>query len=267
VSDDGRWVRARKAYEQGEFLASTDERFRPVYLSNAPDGTLYVVDMYRGIIEHRISITEYLRDQIAARALQQPTGYGRIYRVVHDTSRRDTARPLGGATPAQLVDALSHPNGWWRDTAQRRLVEAGGGSAVMALHALVRDAKDPRTRLHALWTFEGIDAIDQATTAVALDDPSPAVRLAAVRIAERWMGETSGPIPTALARRLDDPDWSVRRQLAASFGAMPPGPREQTLATLLERYGNDPVVVDAALSSVRGREAALLDAVLRRAQQ
>ena len=69
LDDTGGTLRARKAYERGEFLASTDERFRPVYLSNAPDGTLYVVDMYRGIIEHRISITQYLRDQILGRKL------------------------------------------------------------------------------------------------------------------------------------------------------------------------------------------------------
>ena len=116
-------LRARKAYERGEFLASTDERFRPVYLANAPDGTLYVVDMYRGIIEHRLSITMYLRDQILARKLDRPTGIGRIYRVVHDTTVRDTTRGPVNASAADLVALLSHPNGWRRDTAQRLLVE------------------------------------------------------------------------------------------------------------------------------------------------
>src|SRR5262249_62058591 len=117
LSDDGTTLRARKAYERGEFLASTDERFRPVFLSNAPDGTLYVVDMYRGILEHRLSMTEYLRDQILARKLEQPIGLGRIYRVVHETTRRDTSHALSGASPAQLVAALSHPNRWWRAAA------------------------------------------------------------------------------------------------------------------------------------------------------
>ena len=125
LSDDGGTLRARKAYDRGEFLASTDERFRPVYLSNAPDGTLYVVDMYRGILEHRNSLTSYLRDHILASNLEQPTGFGRIYRVVHDTTRRDTSRALSTASPAELVAALSHPNGWRRDTAQRLLVERG----------------------------------------------------------------------------------------------------------------------------------------------
>ena len=90
LEDDGATLRARKAYEQGDFLASTDERFRPVFISNAPDGTLYIADMYRGIIEHRISITVYLRDQILSRKLNAPTGLGRIFRVVHDTTKRDT---------------------------------------------------------------------------------------------------------------------------------------------------------------------------------
>ncbi len=123
LSDDGTSLQARKAYERGEFLASTDERFRPVYLSNAPDGTLYVVDMYRGIIEHRLSLTVYLRDHIVKRKLEEATGYGRIYRVVHDTTRRDSRRSLTQASPEQLVDMLSDSGGWWRETAQRLLVE------------------------------------------------------------------------------------------------------------------------------------------------
>src|SRR4029453_11638242 len=122
VLEDGVTLRARKAYDQGDFLASTDERFRPVYISNAPDGTLYIADLYRGIIEHRISITTYLRDQILSRKLDRPTGLGRIFRVVHDTTKRDlTARPAASLTPGDLVTLLSHPNGWWRDTAQRLL--------------------------------------------------------------------------------------------------------------------------------------------------
>ena len=123
IEDDGRTLRARKAYERGEFLASTDERFRPVYLSNAPDGTLYIVDMYRGVIQQRADITEYLRDHIVKHKLEQPNGLGRIYRVVHETTKRDTASAAAQLTGAQLVERLSHPNGWWRDTAQRLLVE------------------------------------------------------------------------------------------------------------------------------------------------
>jgi glucose/arabinose dehydrogenase len=275
LSDSGRTIEARKAYDRGEFLASTDERFRPVYLSSAPDGTLYVVDMYRGILEHRISMTIYLRDYNIARKLEQPTGFGRIYRVVHDTTRRDTSQALSTTSPAALVTALSHPNGWWRDTAQRLLVERGslpresGGSApasangvrlvVPALVDLAERGKDPRTRLRALWTLDGIDAIEPATVTKALADGSPVVRAAAVRIAERWLAVPGHPMQSAVLKRLDDGAWEVRRQLAASLGALPPGAREAAAVSLLDRYGDDPITMDAALSGLRGSEAAVLE--------
>jgi glucose/arabinose dehydrogenase len=263
LTDDGTALRARKAYDRGEFLASTDERFRPVYLSNAPDGALYIADMYRGIIEHRISITMYLRDQIVARKLEQPTGFGRIYRVVHDTTRRDTTRTLGHASPAELVETLSHPNGWRRDTAQRLLVERGAKAVVPALVSLAERAKDPRTRLHALWTLDGIDAIQPATVMKALEDESRDVRISAIRIAERWMGEANHPIQAAVLKRMDDSDRAVHQQLAASLGALPSGPREAAAVALLERYANDPVVMDAALSGLRGSEDAVLERLMQ----
>ena len=261
LSDTGKALAARKAYEKGEFLASTDERFRPVYLSDAPDGTLYIVDMYRGILEHRLSMTEYLRDQILARRLEQPTGLGRIYRVMHDTARRDVSR-LPSAT-SELVALLAHENGWRRDTAQRLIVERGDRSVVPALARLARTATDWRARLHALWTLDGLDAIDRDSITRALDDPQRDIRVSAIRIAERWLGDEDSPMQAVVLRRLDDRDWAVRQQLAASIGVLPDGRRETAALKVLERFAGDPVVVDAALSGLRGREANLLDALLR----
>jgi mono/diheme cytochrome c family protein/glucose/arabinose dehydrogenase len=281
LSDAGHRLQARKAYEQGEFLASTDERFRPVYLSNAPDGTLYVVDMYRGIIEHRLSLTVYLRDHILKRKLEQPTGWGRIYRVVHETTRRDTRRTLSGASLAQLVDMLGDPGGWWRDAAQRLLVErarrprAGGsdelsdtGRAVVpALTTLAADAKDWRTRLRALWTLDGIDAIEPALVVRSLEDPASAVRAAAVRLGERWLGQSDGPIRSAILKRLGDEHPAVRRQLAASLGALPPQERAGPVVALLERHAGDPITLDAALSGLHGSEADVLERLLAAGEQ
>ena len=263
VEDDGTMLRARKAYERGEFLASTDERFRPVFISNAPDGTLYIADLYRGIIEHRISITTYLRDQILRRELETPTGLGRIYRVMHETTRRDTSRPFADATPARLVEALSHPNGWWRDTAHRLLVERRVTAAAPALASIARTAEDWRTRLHALWTLDGAGALEPSLVTQALEDASPDVRAAAVRMAERWLGEANHPIHGAVMKRIDDAAWAVRQQLAASLGTMPPGPREAAVLALLERHATDPVAMDAALSGLRGLEPIVLDRLLQ----
>jgi mono/diheme cytochrome c family protein/glucose/arabinose dehydrogenase len=260
--DDGRTLRARKAYPEAEFLTSTDERFRPVYLSNAPDGTLYVVDIYRGVIQHHTYITEYLRDQIASRALEQPVGLGRIYRVVHDRTIRD--RTVLGAAPApsQLVSLLSRPNGWWRDTAQRLLVEHGDRSVAPALVTLAQTAPEWRTRAQALWTLDGLNAIEPPVLAKALGDVSRDVRAAAVRISERWLGEAEHPIQRAVLALAGDRDWAVREQVAASMGALPPGLRERSIAALLDRYGLDPVITDAAISGLRGLEPSVLALLL-----
>lgn len=267
LEEDGPTLRARKAYDRGEFLASTDERFRPVNFANAPDGTLYIVDMYRGIVEHRISVTVYLRDQILRRRLDEPTGLGRIYRVVHETMRHDVTPVPSNASPMQLVEMLSHPNGWRRDTAQRLLVERGADALtepiIAALTMLARGATAPRTRLHALWTLDGLDAIEPAMVATALEDPSRDVRASAVRLAERWMGEVDHQIQAAVLKRLDDADWAVRRQLAASLGALAPALRDAAAVALLTRHGDDPVTVDAVLSGLRGSEMDVLDRVMQ----
>jgi hypothetical protein len=224
--------------------------------------------MYRGIIEHRISVTEYLRDQILARKLDQPTGYGRIYRVVHDSTTRDTVNPLVRATPPQLVDALSHPNGWRRDTAQRLLVERGLRTVAPNLVKLASDAPDWRTRLHALWTLDGLDAIEPAMVVKALNDRNRDVRVSAIRIAERWLRSEDGyPIHAPVLRMLDDPDWAVHQQLAATIGVLPTTLRETAAVDILERYGNDPVVVDATLSGLRGRETIVLEQLLARGRK
>ena len=140
ITDDGTTLRGQNAYDKAEFLTSLDERFRPVMITTAPDGTLNIVDFYRGVIQDRASTTVYLKGYIESRKLDNPigVGMGRVWRVVHDTTKRDTTKPqLSRATPAQLVQYLSHPNGWWRDTAQRLLVERGARAVVPQLKALM----------------------------------------------------------------------------------------------------------------------------------
>lgn len=266
VRDDGTKIAARKAYEKGEFFVSSDERFRPVYISSAPDGTLYVVDIYHGIIQHKVYITEYLRDQILSRNLDKDLHHGRIWRIVHDTTVRGPKPALSTATLPQLVATLSHPNGWWRDTAQRLLVERGAKPVAPQLMQLAASAPDPRTKLHALWTLDGDDLTTPAIVIRALSDPSRDVRVSAIRLAERFMPQDR-QVQAAVAKLVDDPDWNVRQQLAASMAALPDGTRETTMAALLDKRGDDPVVVDAALSGVRGREAELLAELLKTGTQ
>ena len=264
VNDDGTTLKAKKAYEGSEFIAATDERFRPVFLSNAPDGTLYLVDMYRGIIQHRGFITEYLRDHIVSNGLEQPIARGRIYRIVHETTRRDQPPSMSNATSAALVAMLSHPNGWRRDTAQR-LVEREDAAVIPALIKLAGSAPDARTRLHALWTLDGMDKLAPEQVKAALKDASRDVRTSALRLSERWLSAGDKPMTDAVLALKADQDWSVRRQLAATAGAIT-ADRTAVVASLLEANGSDPIVVDAALSGVAGEEVALLDRVVTGAE-
>src|SRR5204863_2239490 len=134
-----------------------------------------------------------------------------------------------------IVAALSHPNGWWRDTAEQLLVERGDRTVIPDLTKLALNAPDWRTRAAALWTLDSLDGIDAAIVTKALEDQAAAVRTAAIRVSERWLSDANSPIQAAVLRRLDDTDWSVREQLAASLGSMPPGAREQAIVSLLER--------------------------------
>ncbi|MBV9879583.1 MAG: c-type cytochrome [Gemmatirosa sp.] len=252
----------RTAYDHAEFLTSTDERFRPVNLATAPDGTLYVVDMYRGIIQHRTYITGYLEQKIKERGMEQPIGLGRIYRIVHTTTRRGERPRLGSATPAQLVATLSHPNGWWRMTAQRLLVERHLTAAAPALRDLLHTSTDARARLHALWTLDGLGEADAATVQGALGDASPDVRAAAVRVAEPRLAAGDAATEAAVMRLTSDDAPVVRRQLAASLGELPASRREAALAQVVARHGDDPLVADLVVSGLAGRQAAFLDRVL-----
>ena len=231
---------------------------------DGPDGNLYVVDMYRGVVQAGGLWSGYLTDYIKANEMELPVGRGRIWRVVHGsaTARRPAPPALSKATPEQLVQTLSNPKGWWRDTAQQLLIQRGATSVAPALIALAGKAPDWRTRLHALWTLEGLDAIDVASVRKALGDVNADVRASAVRLSERWL-DTDPALRTAVLALVDDRNWNVRRQVAATLGEMPAADRVAPAVTILTRHGADPIVVDATISSLKGIEADVLAKVMQ----
>src|SRR5690606_15710774 len=212
---------ARNAYAQTEFLTSTDERFRPVNLFNGPDGALYVVDMYRGVIQHRIFVTTYLRNQILERGLESPIGMGRIYRIVPDGTPPLRIPALARATRKELVAALEHEQSWWRETAQRVLVERGDEHAAPLLRITIRSSRFPLARLHALWTLEGLDVLDWDSVARALRDPEVRVAVAGARLAERFFAQHPQRTLEALKARAAWSELAFQQQFALSLGAAP----------------------------------------------
>lgn len=250
----------RNAYEGKEFLSSTDERFRPVNLYTGPDGTLYVVDLYRGVLEHRQFITSYLRRQIEERGLEKPVAFGRIYRIVHESKKPGPSPTLSQATPGRLVEALSHPNGWWRITAQRLLVERGDKSVEADLRKLALEAtRGESVRLHALWTLEGLGGLDQATLARVMEDPSPKLRAAAIRLSEPALADGNAVVFERVAKHARDASREVRLQVALSLGETPLPARDTVLVELLRHNSESPFLVPAVVSGLAGRELAFIE--------
>jgi mono/diheme cytochrome c family protein len=247
------------AYEGTEFLTSSDERFRPVNLYSAPDGTLYVVDMYRGIVQHREFMTTYLRRQIVERGLDKPIGYGRIYRIVHESGKPGPKPNVARASSAEWVENLSHPNGWWRDTAQRLLVERGDRSVAPGLRELATSSAEIRVRLHAAWTLDGLGAFDPDTALRLLADTSPKLRSAAVRLVEPRLAAGERRFIEQVIQRVDDPAREVRLQVALSLGKAPVSERLAALERLIREDGNAPFLVLAVISSVTGHELTFLE--------
>jgi mono/diheme cytochrome c family protein/glucose/arabinose dehydrogenase len=177
----------RNAYPKSEFLRSTDPLFRPVNVSTAPDGSLFVIDMYTGIIQDAqfVGRDSYLRRKIDQYELDKQFNYGRIWRITHASSQPDRRQPrMYAETPAQLVKHLEHPHGWWRDTAQKLLVLRQNKSVVPALQAMARSSTNQLARIHALWTLEGLGSLDVKLTRELMKSPDAQLRVQAIRASE-----------------------------------------------------------------------------------
>ena len=177
----------QNAYPLSEFLRSTDPLFRPVDVTTAPDGTMYITDMYRGIIQESqwSGPGTYLRQKIEQYALDKVVKKGRIWRLSYDGMPRRTAAPrMLNEGPAQLVRHLSDPNGWWRDTAQQLIILSQDKSVVPALKQLARTSTDQFARIHALWTLDGLASADVALLRELLKHADPQTRIQAIRASE-----------------------------------------------------------------------------------
>ena len=251
--------RGDNAYDKTEWLTSTDERFRPVNLVNGPDGCLYIVDMYRGILQHKHYVTTFLRKQILERKLDSPIGLGRIYRVVHTGQPRRKPDLVIG----DLVSRLESHNGWTRDTAQRLIVQGGDKKLGPALRQVATDSKSHLARQHALWALEGIVALDGRTLVKALADGHPRVRIAALRTLEIFLGQTDNHrqsvdfLPALAALRTDD-DVAVRRQLAFTLPALNLPGVEPLLRDFVATHAADPIIRDGLITGLFGRELEFL---------
>jgi mono/diheme cytochrome c family protein len=248
-------VKGVQAYAEKEFISSVDERFRPVNLHNGPDGALYVVDMYRGIIQHKTYLTPYLKKEIKKRNLTLPLVCGRIYKVV-PKGKKPEFRSMP-ANPQQLVALLADPNGWIRDRAQQILVDRKNKDVVPALQKALR-SKNLYARIHALWTLEGLHQLNTAEVLAALKVNSLPLKIQALSVIPAVINETSAAI---YIKALNDPAWLNNKETAVYLALLNQAIRKYDAAAadgmlnkLVKAYPNDKFVSDAVIANLEGKE-------------
>ncbi len=216
----------KNAYDSSEFISSSDMNFRPVNSATGPDGNLYIVDMYHGIIQQGnwTKPGTFLRNKIDSLGLAKNIGRGRIYRVVYDGIKSDPKPDMLNEPTTKLLTYLGHPNGWWRDNAQKLIIIRGDLSVVPALKSIATGQNGVSgndtshlARIHALWTLEGLNSIDEGTLIHAFNDPNPQVRKTAVWISEAFLKKNDSLMIDEVAKLQDDPSYDVRVQVLLSM--------------------------------------------------
>ena len=261
VEENGLRLTAHDPHPGTEFLASTDERFRPVHLATGPDGTLYVADMYRGLVQHGAYVTPYLREQTIARQLVQPIHRGRIWRIVPEDKEIPKPNKLSNVSSAALIDYLSHANGWHRDMAQRLLVERNDTQVSQALKDVALRGKHDLGRFHALWTLEGLQLSDPDVLFQLLSDENPLISTTALRLLEPFAKEDKkvrATLESALLKTWKKAPIEQLLQIALAAEILNPKASHALLAGIVAQYDTSALIRDAALSSLEDQEFAFL---------
>ncbi len=254
---DGVTFRSERVETDTEFVRSTDTWFRPVNCINAPDGTLYVLDMSREVIES-IHISS---DVVKHLDLTNGRDKGRIYRLAPAGFQSPRQPRLARATSQELVELLEHPGGWWRDTATRLLFERQDQSVVPILARRLRESNSDVGRLHLMGTLAGLDALTDEVLLVVLADRSARVREHAVRLAATRVSG-SHELRDAVQKLAGDDDPRVRFQVVFLLGEWKDAEASRGLAEIAARDLADPWLRTAVLSSCWERSGELLAALL-----
>ena len=234
LTPNGATFIAKRGHADSEFLASTDNWFRPVWLSLGPDGAMYVLDFYREVIETPLSLPEDIKKRLNL----ETRGRGRIWRVRAEKGYKPMRPALDKANTEELVKHLADENAWQRTTAQRLLQERQPKDALRPLEAMATQKESSRGRAHALWLLNLLGGLRDDHITLALKDAEPGVREQALRLAEERLAK-SPSLLKSLPSVVDDPSPRVRFQLAIALGATESPDRLPLLAALLRKPDGD----------------------------
>jgi putative heme-binding domain-containing protein len=244
LTQDGATFRSERAEPDTEFVRTVDTWFRPVNAINAPDGTLYILDMSREVIES----IHIAHDVVAHLDLTSGRDKGRIYRLAPPGFQPPKQPRLGAATTEELAGYLEHQSGWWRDTASRLIYERQDRSVVPQLRNRLAESPFDVGRMHILWALDGLDALEESDLLAGLEDASPGVREHALRLAEPRLEKHPALVERMLALA-DDPAQRVRFQAAFTLGETDDSRAMAALAKIAKRDHGDSWIRTAVLSS------------------
>lgn len=254
---EGFKTNGRQAYTGKEFLASEDERFRPVNLYNGPDGALYIVDMYRGIIQHKTYLTSYLKGEIRKRELAQPLNCGRIYKVVPEKSKNQPIQITGDS--AFLLASLRHANAWIRNEAQHQLTDSKNIHLSASLREILQQRNNLPAAAHALWTLEGLNVLEWKDVSPLLTDTAWLIRMQALSVVPSVISQFNfREIVPALHSLINQNDTLAAPYIAFLVHHVEAYDKKMAhdlLTKLAEKYAGDIYVADAIISNLKNKEA------------
>lgn len=263
LTDKGYIVDGKQAYQNKEFLASEDERFRPVNLYVGPDGAMYIIDMYRGIIQHKTYLTPYLKNEIKERKLTNPLNCGRIYKIIPKGG--DAKNIVFNNDPQQLVELLKNKNGWVRNEAQQMIIDSNYTAASPALHEMLKSTDNFIPVAHALWTLEGLHALQPADVLPLLQNNNWLIRMQALSVLPSVMNKNNYNQFLPLLQQL------VNDTLAAPYigyimhnmQQYNAAAAKQILMQLTSKYAANKYVADAVISNLENKEESFLKEVVK----
>ncbi len=259
VKDNGVSFSSSIANDGKEFLASTDEWFRPVYAQHGPEGALYIVDMHRKVIDHPAYVPEEMRGQLDFEAGKTD---GRIYRVVREDFDKDDEDKTGkvetGSSNKDLVAALGSADEWKRATAFRLLLEARPTDIAELLQEAINNAPLAESKARALWLAHNLGLLNVETLKQALASADAPIREQAVQILTTDIKYDSAK--ATLLKLADDPSVRVRFYTAIALGNMNNNESVQALAKIAAKDGADKWSRAAVLSGLSGRTQEFISA-------
>lgn len=258
IEEQGYTTIGKQAYQQKEFIASIDERFRPVSLYNAPDGSIYMIDMYRGIIQHKTYLTDYLKNEIKQRSLTKPLNCGRIYKIA-PVGKTTSIKAMPTEAEA-LVKLLQSPNGWIRDKAQQMLIDKKDTSVLSTLKNNLH-SDNITTVIHSLWTIEGLELLTVNDLLPLLQHTNWKIRVQALTalpsIADKNTYKQYIPVLQQMINTNDTvAAVYIAFQLSTCVKPFDGKLADKLLVDLSQKFPKNIYVADAVINNLENREAA-----------